>query len=88
MVAVEAKKRPRKRGILVRVTVSPQASTLLKYLADQGLWGQTDRQVAARLIEDALVKLFAPPLKMASGTAEPGGRQALGTGSPQDPLSE
>jgi hypothetical protein len=67
-----------KPGIRVQVTVSRKAHELLQLLADQGLWGRSDRQVAARLIEDALVKLFAPELKLPAPQSDEGSPEKHG----------
>ena len=59
-----SRQRKKTAGVRVTVTVSQQASQLLQLLGTKGLWGRTDRAVAGRLLEDALVRLFVPELRM------------------------
>ena len=44
-----------------KVTVSRQAFELLQQLKEQGFYGRTEPEVAARLIHDALLRLLPPP---------------------------
>lgn len=43
------------------MTVSREAFELLRQLKEQGFYGRTEPEVAARLIHDALLKLLPAP---------------------------